>query len=406
MKEVINYKKYRKISIITMLIFIIIFLSSRLLLSKWIDPDLLNYRILPLIWGIFLFIFLKFVPKVHPIGRISMLEIIYLEAIVCAAVLTGIRFLAGSMIGELGESPYIMTPSGILDNLLFALPPLIAREIVRSYILGAFCIKPNVKVFIIITSILTLCDVNYLSLSVIKNFKELTIYLAEDFGPLLCQHILLSYLALYGGSIAALCYLGIITIFNWTSPILPVLNWLTEGAISILVPIFALMMIIRKYENRVNNIKQKEVSRWDAVQWTVTALLSIGLIWFVVGVFPIVPSVVATGSMEPVIKPGDLVLLEKINSEDQVWKLKEGDIIQFQRDDIRITHRIIEVMRDKKTGELSFRTKGDNNSAADSQIVDPNDIKGIYVKDIPKLGYPTLLIKSRSGDRTDEEVEF
>jgi signal peptidase len=110
--------------------------------------------------------------------------------------------------------------------------------------------------------------------------------------------------------------------------------------------------------------------------------------------------------MEPLIKPGDLVLLEKINSEDQVWKLKEGDIIQFQRDDIRITHRIIEVMRDKKTGELSFRTKGDNNSAADSQIVDPNDIKGIYVKDIPKLGYPTLLIKSRTGERTDEEVEF
>jgi hypothetical protein len=123
MREVINYKKYMKISIITMLIFIIMFMSQRLLLIRWIEPDLLNYRILPLIWGIFLFLFLKFVPKVHPIGRISMLEIIYLEAIVCAAVLTGIRFLAGSMIGELGESPYIMTPTGILDNLLFALPP-------------------------------------------------------------------------------------------------------------------------------------------------------------------------------------------------------------------------------------------------------------------------------------------
>lgn len=406
MREVINYKKYKIISIITMLIFIILFLSSKLLLIKLMDPELLNYRILPVIWCSFLFVFLKFIPKVHPIGRISMLEIIYLEAIVCAAVLTGIRFLAGSMIGEMGESPYILTPVGIMNNLLFALPPLIVREIVRSYVLESFCIKPNVKAFIIVTVVLTLCDVNYTSLKVINDLQQLTVYLAEDFGPLLCQHIMLSYLALYGGSVAALCYLGIITLFNWTSPILPVLNWLTEGAISILVPIFALMIIIRKYENRVNNVKQQLVSRWDSIQWTMTAVFSIGLIWFVIGVFPIIPSVVATGSMEPLIKPGDIVLLEKISSEAQVWKLKKGDIIQFQRDDIRITHRIVEVIRDEESGRLSFRTKGDNNSTADTQTVDPNDIKGIYVKDIPKLGYPTLLIKGHNAGSDKKEVEF
>ena len=405
MKEIVNYRKYRKISIIIMLVFIILFMLPKLLI-KWIEPELLNFRILPVIWGSFLFVFFRFIPKVHPIGRISMLENIYLESIICAAVLTGIQFLAGSMIGELGESPYILTPTGILNNLLFVLPPLIAREIIRSYVLGTFCIKPNVKAFILVTTVMTLTDINYSSLMLSKELQDFTIYLAEEVGPILCQNILLSYLALYGGAIAALSYLSVITIFHWTSPILPVLNWLAEGAIGILVPIFSLMIIIRKYENRVNNIKQEEVSRWDAVQWTLTAIFSIGLIWFVVGVFPLVPSVVATGSMEPLIYPGDIVLLEKISSEDQVLNLKAGDIIQFQRDEIRITHRITEVEKDK-SGNLTFHTKGDNNSVEDTETVNPNDVKGIYVRAIPKLGYPTLLLKSQIGKGVqDEEVEF
>lgn len=378
-----------------MLVFIILFLLPKLLI-RWIDPEIMNYRVLPAVWGSFLFVFFRFVPRVHPIGRVFMRENIYLEAIVCAAVLTGIRFLAGSMIGELGESPYTLTPAGIRDNLLYVFPPLIAREVMRSYVLGTFCRKPNVKIFILVTAGITLCDVNYASLRVAKNLQDLTIFLAEEFGPLLCQNILLSYLALYGGAIAALSFLTVVTVFHWASPILPVLNWLTEGAISILVPVFALMIIVKKYENRVNNVRREVISKWAAVQWTATALFSIGLIWFVAGVFPVMPSVVATGSMEPLIRPGDIVLLERIRTEEQVLNLKSGDIIQFQREDIRITHRIIKVNIDK-SGKMTFLTKGDNNPVEDVQPVDPNNIKGIYMKTIPKLGYPTLLLKGQTG---------
>jgi signal peptidase len=334
-----------------------------------------------------------------------MLENIYLEAIVCAAVLTGIQFLAGSMIGELGESPYILTPKGILNNLLFVFPPLIAREIVRSYALGTFCSKTNVKAFIFITAIMTLCDINYASLTLVGNLRDMTIYLAEEFGPLLCQNIMLSYLALYGGYPAALLYLGVVTLFHWTSPLLPVLNWLTEGAIGILIPIFALMFIIKKYESRVNSVRHIEKRRWDAAQWTFTLLISIGLLWFVVGVFPIMPSVIATGSMEPLIYPGDIILLEKISSETQVLELKKGDIIQFQRDEIRITHRIIAVEKDK-SGNLIFHTKGDNNPVEDTETVNPNEIKGIFVKAIPKLGYPTLLLKGQINKAVQDSVEL
>ena len=184
MKEVIDYKKYRKISIIMMLIFIMLIMLTKILV-QWVKPDLINYRVMPAIWSCFLFIYIRFIPRVHPIGKISKRENIYLESIVCAAVLTGIQFVAGSMIGQMGESPYILTPAGVLSNFLFILPPIIVREIVRSYVLGAFCNKTNIKVFILVTAILTIMDVNYHSLLLTKNLKDITIYLAQEFGPLI-----------------------------------------------------------------------------------------------------------------------------------------------------------------------------------------------------------------------------
>ena len=142
----------------------------------------------------------------------------------------------------------------------------------------------------------------------------------------------------------------------------------------------------------------------EAVKLTMTAIISIALIWFVVGVFPIVPSVIVTGSMQPLIYPGDIVLLEKVTSEEQIRSLESGDIIQFKRDEVLITHRIIEVI-DDGLGNLTYRTKGDNNSAEDSRLVDPNDVKGILVKVVPKVGCPTLLIKGRTQVDYDE-IEF
>ena len=76
-----------------------------------------------------------------------------------------------------------------------------------------------------------------------------------------------------------------------------------------------------------------------------------------------------------------------------VYNLKEGDVIQFKRDNILISHRITELVYDEEQG-LLFRTKGDNNSSEDSELVKPQDLKGTIEYVVPKVGWPTLLIKS------------
>jgi signal peptidase I len=128
------------------------------------------------------------------------------------------------------------------------------------------------------------------------------------------------------------------------------------------------------------------------------------IIWFAVGVFPIYPSVIATGSMKPMIKPGDIILVKKIVDMDGINSLKEGDVIQFQRDSMLISHRIIEVVNDEKEG-IQFITKGDNNSGEDTDFVRPEDIKGTIEQVVPKIGWVTLLIKS-DKDVDLDKIEF
>lgn len=97
--------------------------------------------------------------------------------------------------------------------------------------------------------------------------------------------------------------------------------------------------------------------------------------------------------MEPVIYPGDVILIKKLTKEEEVYKLKEGDIITFKIEDITITHRIKEIKSDE-AGNLSFVTKGDNNDTEDSWIVLPNDLRGTVRNVVPKVGLPVLLIHS------------
>jgi signal peptidase len=128
-----------------------------------------------------------------------------------------------------------------------------------------------------------------------------------------------------------------------------------------------------------------------------TCAFSIGIIWFAVGVFPIFPSVIVTGSMEPLIMPGDVALIQKINNNDELNEIQIGDVIQFQRDEILIVHRIIDIVEE---GEIMcYKTKGDNNSAEDKELVKAENIKGRLYKVVPKLGLPTLIY--RNNDNVD-----
>ena len=103
------------------------------------------------------------------------------------------------------------------------------------------------------------------------------------------------------------------------------------------------------------------------------------------------PFIVLSGSMESQIYPGDIVVVKETNLDE----LKENEIIAFREDDIVITHRIIEIV--KENGETKYITKGDNNNTQDSGYGAENQIEGVYRFKIKRLGNLAMFIQTPIG---------
>ena len=99
------------------------------------------------------------------------------------------------------------------------------------------------------------------------------------------------------------------------------------------------------------------------------------------GVFGVKAFSIISGSMEPIIKLNDVILVKETPEED----LEVGTIITFIQDGDIITHRIIGV-RKGSDGTLYYKTKGDANNTEDIEEVSYEDIEGAYITRIPFVG--------------------
>jgi signal peptidase I len=102
---------------------------------------------------------------------------------------------------------------------------------------------------------------------------------------------------------------------------------------------------------------------------------------------------VLTGSMKPQINPGDLVIVKNIKDLNTIGV---GTIVTYKnKENVLITHRVSEL--NNKDGVKTYITKGDANPAADVEAVTQNQLEGVYVTNIPYLGYFNMFVKSGIG---------
>jgi signal peptidase I len=96
---------------------------------------------------------------------------------------------------------------------------------------------------------------------------------------------------------------------------------------------------------------------------------------------------VQSGSMEPTILIGDIVVAQEQPSYSQ------NETITFKDESGRVvTHRIIKVVNKKQ-----FKTKGDANRSEDEALVNKENIIGKVVFTVPKLGYLVGFSKTPLG---------
>lgn len=98
------------------------------------------------------------------------------------------------------------------------------------------------------------------------------------------------------------------------------------------------------------------------------------------------PLIVLSGSMEPAIYPGDVVVIRRQATD----KYRIGDVVSYLAGATIYTHRIV--------GEENgvFSLKGDNNNIAD-EFMTADRFKGKVVLRIPMMGAAILFFKRPPG---------
>ena len=109
-------------------------------------------------------------------------------------------------------------------------------------------------------------------------------------------------------------------------------------------------------------------------------------------VFGYKPMIVLSGSMETSIHTGDLVFVKMVDTTT----LKKDDVIAFRNEEDTVTtHRIVEIVFEE--GKQYFKTKGDANNAEDANLVEMEDVEGLYVARIPKAGNFLMFMQKPIG---------
>lgn len=117
--------------------------------------------------------------------------------------------------------------------------------------------------------------------------------------------------------------------------------------------------------------------------WSIAAA---GIILFFLSLTGLKSYVVLSGSMEPVIHTGSVVL---VNSHQKTPE--KGEVITYRLGKMNVTHRVKEIRAE------GYETAGDANEISDGEYVSEKQVLGTVCFCIPYLGYALVWLRSGRG---------
>ena len=370
-----------KIATISFTILIAIYTFLSVIILKKIGR-IYTYIINPLFW-ILLALLIKNLFGVNYENRKFKAQIIEYTLIACLAYV--ITYLVSGLFLTFGENPYSRTLIGIIINLWSFGSVLVAREYIRYRLINNAFEKDKKTIVILVTIVFVLIDFNIWTVFGTK----ITVYLVfaiifKKLIPILTKNILYSYLAVNNNYTSSVIYEFFTNLYLWLTPILPNTPWVMETIIDTTIPVI-LLLYIRYTKNKLDKFKSREkLLNSDPRNIVPLIMIIILAIWFAIGIFPIKPVAIASGSMVPALYVGDVAVIKKCEPDD----VNVGDIIEYQMEGYTVIHRIAE--KKQKKGEFYLITKGDSNLQPDSEEVREGQLIGKVIFKIRYLGYPAI----------------
>lgn len=292
-----------------------------------------------------------------------------------------LTYVIGYFIGFF-KTNYLLTIGGIFKNAFPYIVIIILIEMNRHIFVNRF--RDDKNILGLITLSFIMIDI---ALLFYKYSLSNALGLYKVFGflifPSITKNVFLTYCSMKNGYSPNIVYRLLMEIPTYMLPIFPNFDDFISSLLQIILPIICLLEIIKIQKFRhLENIR--DIDKMGNVVICFLYVVLFGSIVLSSGQFNIFIVTIATGSMEPNLNVGDIAIVKK----EKVSNIKVGNILVYKKNDITISHRVVEVKKIK--GKKYFRTKGDNNSTEDAFLVNENEVKGIVKLKIPGIGYPVV----------------
>jgi signal peptidase len=287
-----------------------------------------------------------------------------------------------------GKNANVWTLSALAIYFPYLLVPFLAVELSRAYLTQTTGKHKPTLTLLLISIFYTLIATTTSRYTSLTTPLAISKFLIETFTPTLAISLLATYFAYIGGFTANLTYMAIPAFFTWFSPILPNPPWSVQSLITVIATTTGFLILDQTVKlpsaKRIHRTLKKQKNQLP--YWTATALIGLIVVWSSTGLLGFTPTIIASGSMAPTLKSGDVAIIISVPPRT----IRIGDVIQYYTADMLVIHRVTDTYR--AGGTRWFVTKGDANIEPDDPV-NQNQVIGKSVFTIPQLGWVSVAFK-------------
>lgn len=298
-------------------------------------------------------------------------------------------YLLGLVVG-LARTQNYLTIVGLKKFIIPVIFYCILREIFRYNMLCKAEGSKICTVIVVITLILLDLTYNTIPTNYTSTYDVLR-YVALTLLPVISRNICYSYITRKLGYKPVIIFDLVFTLYPYIIPILPNPSEYVISIIYLVVPVVFSFRILKFLDSRKDKIFDSNYHKRKFKGIILPIAVICVMIYFYSGYFRFYAVAIASGSMEPKIHIGDVVIVDqKVPKE----KLEEGDIIAFKHNGVIVVHRIYKKV--KLDGKNMYYTKGDANNKIDDFLTEEEAIIGKVDTKVSLIGYPTVWFNKES----------
>ena len=366
-------KGYLKILLFSIVLIMILILNS------FVFNILSGYKMIVFLAILLIFFHFYFVLEKD---RHRYLKDVYIEIIFYTVTFFMLFYLLGLFVG-LSKTPNYLSLIGIKNFILPITLYIILKEILRYNMLNKADGNRICTIVVVILMILfdLTDDIYYASFS--TNYEILK-FASITFLPVIAKNVSYSYISKRMGYKPVIAFDLIFTLYVYILPFIPNPTEYVTAIIYLLIPIIFAYRIVNFFKSKEDREIPSDYHKKKFQGILVPCIIVLVLIYFYSGYFRYYAIAIASGSMEPEISKGDLVIIDQKNNKD----LEVGQVMAFKYDNVIIVHRIVKIINDGNT--RLYYTKGDNNDNIDNFVTEEDMILGSVNTKISYLGIPTV----------------